>query len=167
HWTAEQAAIASLKQMAEEARARENEQWLSLLPECGDTLRPEAREGKTGRLQVIARTYTLANAAKRLGVRDRTLEQAIREAQIQPFPDPEEPLRLPALTVEAAFTDPEFAERITAYETLTTRDISIVCGVTYNPARRRLQRAGIKRTQPRWGDVRGKWNLPQTLREFY
>jgi hypothetical protein len=164
---AEKAAAESLKRYAEEARALENEQWLALLPDCGDVLRPDSREGKTGRLQVVARTYTMANAARRLGIRERTLEQAVREGQIQVLVDPEGSQRLPVQAVEAALNDPEYGERITAYETLTARDISVVCDVTYNTVRRRLQRAGIKRAQPQWGEVRGKWNLPATLQEFY
>ncbi|MBC7814217.1 MAG: hypothetical protein H7175_23890, partial [Burkholderiales bacterium] len=167
HREAEQAARDTLKQIAEEARAHEEAQWLALLGECGDVVREDAREGKTGRMQVISRTYTIANAAKKLGVREHTLEDAIREDVITPVIDPERTPRVPAYKVEMALTDPEYHEQITAYETLTARDISIVCDVTYPTVRRRLQRVGIKRAPPRWGEIRGKWTLPDTLAEFY
>jgi hypothetical protein len=167
HREAEQAARETLKQIAEAARAREEAQWLAVLAECGDVVRSDSREGKTGRMQVIARTYTIANAAKKLGVRERTLEDSIREEVITPIIDPERTQRIPAYKVETALTEPEYHEQITAYETLTARDISIVCDVTYTTVRRRLQRVGIKRAQPRWGEIRGKWNLPDTLAEFY
>ncbi|MBZ0288480.1 MAG: hypothetical protein K8I30_12760, partial [Anaerolineae bacterium] len=167
HREAEQASRTILRQMADEARERENEQWLALLPACGDVLREDAREGKTGRLQVVARTYTLPNAAKRLGVRERTMEQAVREGVVPVLFDPEGAQRIPAYIIETALNDIEYREQVAAYESLTARDISIVCDVTYPTARRRLQRAGIKKAQPQWGEVRGRWNLPATLSEFY
>jgi|GEM_PF-282224 len=167
HQEAEQAARAALKQLADEARAREDAQWLALLLVCGDTVRPDARAGKTGRLQVVARTYTMANAAKTLGIRDRTLEEAVREGIVGTLVDPEGVQRIPAHLIETALNDPEFGEQITVFETVTPRDISIVCEVTYTTVRRRLQRAGIKRAQPRWGEIRGRWSLPATLGEFY
>ncbi|MBZ0284875.1 MAG: hypothetical protein K8L97_29325 [Anaerolineae bacterium] len=140
--------------------------WDKLLTVCGDLIRPGARDGKKARMKVIARTYTVSNAAKRIGVRQRTLEQAITEGRIEAFDDPEGVTRLPADAVEAAFSNPEYAEHITAYETLTTRDISIVVEMSYSTVRRRLQKAGFSRNDPRWGQVRGRWNLPDTYHEF-
>lgn len=140
--------------------------WDKLLTVCGEVIRPGARDGKQARMKVIARTYTVANAAKRIGVRQHTLEQAISEGRIEAFDDPEGVTRLPADAVEAAFNNPEYAEHITAYETLTTRDISIVVEMSYSTVRRHLQRAGFSRTDPRWGQVRGRWNLPDTYHEF-
>ncbi|MEO8608512.1 MAG: helicase-related protein [Chloroflexota bacterium] len=167
HREAEQAARAAMKQIAEDERIRENEQWMAILPQCGDMIRPDAREGKTGRLQVIARTYTVVNAAKRLGVRERTLEQAIGDDIVPIVIDPEGAQRIPTHAVEMAVSDTDYHEKIATYEALTARDISIVCDVTYPTARRRLQRVGIKKAQPQWGEIRGKWNLPATLTEFY
>jgi hypothetical protein len=164
---AENAAKTALKRDAELARAREDEKWLGLLDQTGDTLRPDARDGKSGRTQVIARSYTIQNAAKRLGVRERTLEQAILNKYIEAFTDPEGTRRLPAGAVEQAAAEPEINERITGYEVVSARDISIVAGISYVAARRRLQRAGISRTEPRWQEIRGKWGLPDTLQEFY
>lgn len=140
--------------------------WDKLLTVCGEVIRPGARDGKKAQMKVIARTYTVTNAAKRIGVRQRTLEQAITEGRIEAFDDPEGVTRLPADAVEAAFNNPEYAEHITAYETLTTRDISIVIEMSYSTVRRRLQKAGFSRNDPRWGQVRGRWNLPDTYHEF-
>ncbi len=140
--------------------------WDKLLTLCGDMLRPDAKDGKTTRQKVIARTYTVGIAAKRIGVRQQTLEHAINEGRIEAFTDPEGTMRLPVDAVEGAYNNPEYAEHITAFETLTPRDISIVINMGYQSVRRRLQKAGFTRSDPRWGQIRGRWNLPDTYREF-
>lgn len=140
--------------------------WEKALTLCGDVIRPGGKDGNTARMQVIARTYTVINAAKRIGVRQRTLEQAINAGRIQSFTDPEGVVRLPADSVEAAFENPEYAEHITAFESVTARDVSLVAELSYSTVRRRLQKVGVSRTDPVWSQVRGRWNLPDTYREF-
>ncbi len=163
---AEAAALETMQRIAAEARAREDERWAMSFQLSGETQRPDAREGKTSRMQVIARTYTLVGAAKRLGLHEDTLEAAIHDDLLPSFVDPEGTRRIPASEVEAAAADSQYLERISAYETITSREISIVSSVSYSTVRRRLQRGGVTRTNPLWGQVRGKWNLPETLREF-
>jgi hypothetical protein len=154
------------KQTAIAATTITPESWEKLLALCGDTLRPGARDGKTARIRVVARSYLTPGAAKRIGVRKQTLETAIEQGQLISFEDPEGRTRVPAYAVETAYADPEYAEQIVAFETLTAREISLVAGVSYTTTRRRLQRAGISRTEPQWGQVRGRWNLPATYSEF-
>lgn len=140
--------------------------WETVLEKCGTTLRPGAKDGKTARMQVLARSYTLSSAAQRIGIRQTTLQHALDEDRIEGFEDPEGHLRLPADAVEAAFANPEYAEHITTFEQVNTHDMVIVLGVSYSTVRRHLQKIGIKRGEPRWGQVRGKIDLPDTYSEF-
>jgi hypothetical protein len=117
-------------------------------------------------MRVIARSYTITRAAKRLSIRQKTLEEAIRRNKITPFYDPDGIKRLAADKVGRAISDPEYGEQITGFETLKTRQIALVSGVQYSTARSRLLRANISTTQPNWANVRGRWDLPNTLREF-
>ena len=152
--------------VAQEAVRIRDEAWQESLEETGDFARPGAKEGSTRRSQVIARSYLLSAAAKRLGVHEDTLQEAIEAGVVPAFVDPEEKTRLPADEVEAAFHDPEYAEQIAAFETLKTREIALVLGVSFSTIRSRLQKQGLNRRRPQWGDVRGRWRLPDTLREF-
>lgn len=140
--------------------------WEKLLEKCGTVMRPSVKDGKSVRMQVLARTYTLGSAAQRIGVRQATLEQAIDEDRIEAFEDPEGRLRLPADAVEAAYNNPEYAEHITAYEVVPSNDIAIVLDTGFASVRRRLQKIGLRRGEPRWGQVRGELDLPETYREF-
>ncbi len=140
--------------------------WETALQKSGNVVRPGAKDGKTARLRVLARTYTLNSAAQRLSIRQQTIERAIREDRIAAFEDPEGRLRLPADTVEGALNNPEYAEYITAYETVRIHDIALVTGMNDSTLRRRMQKAGIRTMEPRWGQVRGQWDLPDTFHEY-
>jgi superfamily II DNA/RNA helicase len=140
--------------------------WDDALAATGEMLRPGARDGKSKRIQVVARSYILESAAKRLQVREATLDQAIKQNVMPSFVDPEERARIPAAEVELARVDPDYLEKIAAFEVLKPRDISLVCNVSYSTVRRRLQRAKINGSEILWGEIRGKWNLPNTLVEF-
>jgi len=155
---------------AEEARKIATESttasWEKLLEKCGSVIRPSIKDGKSVRMQVLARTYTLGSAAQRIGVRQATLEQAIDEDRIEAFEDPEGRIRLPADAVEAAYNNPEYAEHITAFEVVSSNDIAIVLDTSFPSVKRRLQKIGLRRGEPRWGQVRGELDLPETYREF-
>ncbi len=140
--------------------------WEKLLEKCGTVVRPNVKEGKSARMQVLARTYTIGSAAQRIGVRQITLEQAIDEDRIEAFEDPEGRVRLPADAVEAAYNNPEYAEHITAFEIVPTNDIAIVMDTGFTAVKRRLQKIGFRRGDPRWGQIRGELDLPDTYREF-
>lgn len=140
--------------------------WEKLIPMCGHKVRLGASDGATARMQVLARTYTLSSASQYIGIHRGALERAINEDRIMAFEDPDGKLRLPAEAVEAASDNPEYAEHLSAYETVTAHNIALVTGVKYNTIRRRLQREGMGRNEPQWREIRGKWGLPDTYQEF-
>lgn len=143
-----------------------DEMWQPALEMCGDHIRPGARDGKRRKTQVVARTYIVSTAAKRLGIKQETVEKAVSEGVLISFEDPEERIRIPAFLIEGLVEDPAALEYVTAFERVRTKEIALVSDVTYATAYRRLKKADIHTTQPEWGQVRGQWNLPDTLREF-
>ena len=140
--------------------------WEALLPQAGDVLRSDAQDGPTPKDQVLARTYTLRTAAKRLGAHVETLEHAIEAGHVASFVDPGGQTRFPAAIVETALSDPEMEALFTGFEPLSIRAIALVSGLRYSNIYNRLAVEGINRAAPTWGEVRGKWGLPDTLREF-
>jgi hypothetical protein len=152
-------------QLAEKRKAIEDE-WKELLKVTGDVVRPEAREGKSPRMKVVAHSYTFPQAAKRLRVREETLEQAVKQEKIISFTDPDQRRRFSAADIERAVNDPDYGMQITGFEVLKARDIALVCGVHYSTIRRRLDKAGINRLRPTWGEVHGRWELPDTLQDY-
>ncbi|MBL8157107.1 MAG: hypothetical protein JNM70_23240, partial [Anaerolineae bacterium] len=140
--------------------------WESLVEQGGKLLRPGTREGKTSRMKVIARTYTLGAGAHRLGIRPGTLEKAIQEGRISAFEDPEGHLRLSAEDIEGALQNSEYGEHLTTYEPIALNDLALVLEVNPGTLRRRIQKAGIRRSDPLWGQVRGEWGLPETYQDY-
>ncbi len=168
HWVRLKGSDASAAhRIAVEAVKIKDEAWEDALEAAGEVMRPGAREGTTRRSRVIAHSYTVSNAAKRLNIRPVTLERAINAGHIMTFVDPEGRTRLPARDVEAALSDVDYGEEIAGYETLQARDLALVSGLSYTTIRRRLKRGNISTSEPQWRQVRGKWNLPDTLWEFY
>ena len=143
-----------------------DEAWQAALHEAGSVMRPGAGEGKTERGRVIAHTYTLAGASKRLGVSEQALSTALHEGRLSAFSDPEGVTRLSAEVVEMVVQDTAYLEQIAAYEVIKVRDLAIVCDVNYGAMRKRINKSKIDQSATRWGDVRGRWGLPETLREF-
>lgn len=155
------------KKVASQVVASQAEEaWAKSLDHCGDVLRPGMQDRGSSRARVLARSYTAIRAANRLGVKQSTLDRAIAKGMITNFADPEGRNRIPAFEVEAAYADPDYLERIAALEVLKAREIAVASGVSYSTVRRRLRKASISRTEPKWGQVRGRWKLPQTLSEF-
>jgi len=166
-WVRPKKADANLAQdAAEEASRIHDEDWLPVLEAAGDLLRPGAREGITVRSKAVARTYTLSNAAKRLGAKPATLEDAAKGGLLTSVTDPEGHTRLSAQQIEAAVADPNLAAQIAGFEQIKARDIAIVTGLTAEAVRYRLQKANISRTLPTWAQIQGRWGLPSTLKEF-
>lgn len=154
------------REIAAEAERIGDDAWNESLQQSGEVLRPGAKDGKSARQQVVARTYTLSSASKRLGLRPETLEMAVKGKIIAAFQDPEGRLRLPADAVEGAYSIADYGEQIAAFETVRARDLALVAGVNHHTMRRKLQRANIKRSEPQWGQVRGQWGLPYSLPEY-
>lgn len=163
---AEKVVRQALKPLKEKFDHEQDRAWERFVALSGEVVRPGARDGDRSRTRVIAHTYTPQTAARRLGLRRQSIDAAIRRGRLRMFRDPDGHERIPAVQVEAAVEDPRLSEEIAAHEVMQTRDIAIVSGVSYATARRRLQRAHLSTTRPRWGEVRGKWGLPERLDEF-
>lgn len=152
--------------IAKESVRIKDEDWEEALNHCGSVLRLGARDGKTRRVRVIARSYTINSAAAYLRVRETTLENALRQSILPVFIDPEGRKRIAAEYVETVANDPELTSQIEAFERLKVHDIALVSETSYTTIWSRLKREDINRHQPRWGQVCGKWGLPTTLSEF-
>jgi hypothetical protein len=140
--------------------------WQELLPLCGDVVRPDGTHGKSGRLSVIAHTYTLEAAAKRLGFATGVLRIAAASRDIPSFTDPDGKVRIPAATVEQALASERMLEKIAGNTRLTPRQIAIVSGIVESAVQDRLRQAHISLVDPLWKHVRGQWGLPDNLIEF-
>lgn len=143
-----------------------NARWEACRPLSGEVLRPGAHDGKTAHIQVVARSYLLPAAAKRLQLSQPAVKEAVRQGHLASFTDPAGQLRLTAAEVEAALQQESIWESLAGDESMTARDLSLVSGLSYAAIRSRLEQAGLSRTEPRWGQVRGQWGLPDSLRAF-
>jgi hypothetical protein len=154
------------KKMSKAERAKSDLAWQECVPLCGNVMRPEGTHGKSGRLFVIARTYTLESAAKRLGIASGVLRTAAFSRDLPSFADPDGKLRIPAAAIEAAAGSEEMLEKIGGNTRLTPSQISIVAGISDSAVRNRLREAHVSMIDPLWKQVRGRWGLPATLKEF-
>lgn len=154
------------RKAAEESTKIKDSEWEPLLRIAGEVVRPGARDGNTNRVQVVARSYTMNSAAKRLALKQPTLEAAVAAGIVEPFTDPEGKERFPAYVIEEALEDVRRLEEIAGFEEIKVRELATVAEVGYSTMRRRLGRRRMSRSSPAWRDVRGKWGLPQTLHEF-
>lgn len=154
------------QRIAQEAYEVRDEDWQPALEQSGDVARPNAREAKTLKAQVQARTYTVNSAAKRLNLRPDTIEAAVRQKRMFSFTDPEGVLRIPAYEIEAVAGDAALHELIAGLETVKARDVALVAGIPQNTMRQRFKREGISSTDATWEQVRGKWKLPRSYVDF-
>lgn len=143
-----------------------NKSWQDCHELCGNVLRPGAGNGRTDRMNVLARTYTLEAAAKRIKLPGRAIAEAVRNKAIAFFTDPDGKIRIPAASVEAAVQDQEKWEQLAGYTHLKARQISLVSGLSYSSVRSRLNKGGLSLTDPAWKDIRGQWGLPDSLKTF-
>lgn len=164
---ARNAAASAVKDQIAQAKSQIELLWADSLRLTGDRLRPEAREGKGYKAQVIARSYRITEAAAQLGLRNQVIERAISTNILRSFTDPDGAKRIPAEAIEQVQEQPELYEAIAGYEPVAARDIALVLDAPLPTVRRRLQRLGISRSNPIWIEVRGKWKLPETLNSFY
>ncbi|MDX2160612.1 MAG: helicase-related protein [bacterium] len=144
-----------------------DEAWEEAVQFAGTVKRPGIPDGKSRRLRVLARSYTLKMAAERLGISLEALEMAIHEGRLSPFTDPEGAARLSAGVIEDALADAAYLEQLTGFEPLKIREIAAALDLSYPLARKKLQRANLgQRGTVRWSDIRGRWGLPNTLSAF-
>ena len=156
----EKTALQHAKSQIEALVQAREEQWEKLLDLCGETMRPGAKAGKTGRMQVVSRSYRTQPAARRMGLPEKALLAAIEQGIVQALRDPDDRLRIPASTVEAFATQEELSERIAGFIVLKTRDLAVACGVHRSSMYRRLQKLDLSTTRATWGEVRARWELP-------
>ncbi len=156
------------RQIASETVLPRDADWLPALDQCGDILRTGADDGDGMREKVLARSYTLAQASNRTGIRQTTLQSAITEGHVPAFIDPEGVQRIAADEVEAILADPEWIEEINDLEEIRLRDLAIVLGDSTHMIKQRLRKARLSahRGKVQWGQVRGRLGIPETLSEF-
>ena len=157
--------------LAQEAVQPRDEDWEAGLTVCGDMLRPDhtGPDGATRRAQVLARSYTVGAAARRLGVRETTLQAAIASRQVTAFIDPEGQTRLAAAEVAAVLASPNWLQYIQDMETIRVRDLKFAFGDArgrsiFRQARRESRGGGSNLA--RWGQVRAALDEPLTLAAF-
>lgn len=140
--------------------------WAALLPQAGNQRRPGARPAKTARGQLIAHTFTAAAAAKRLGLHVDTIEDAAQAGLLQQITDPEGVVRFPANDVERVLKDEKHLDLICALEAVDVRALALVLGVEVSDLQHNLRRAHLPTREVTWGQVLGRWGLPERLPPF-
>ncbi len=154
-------------QLAAQAATRiPDSSWAALLPQVGDQRRPGARPAKSARGQLIAHTYTTAGAAKRLGLHADTIEDAAQTGLLQQVTDPEGVMRFPAIDIERIFRDEKHLDLICALEAVDVRALALVLGVEVSALQQNLRRARLPTREVTWGQVLGRWGLPERLPPF-
>ncbi len=151
---------------SEEIRAKKDDEWKACVPLCGDVARPRSSKSQTGKLYVIARTYSEEMAANRLSLPLYVIQNAVIAKDIPSFKDPNRKIRIPASVIESALIDSEQLDMIAQHTIVKARDISLVANISYAAARGRLQNAQLSTTKATWKQVQGMKGLPKTLKEF-
>ena len=145
------------------------EAWQSVLELCGDEIREGIRPPKNKQAleqQVAARSYTIKQAAKLVGVDGQTLRTATQELALDSFLDPRGKLRFPARTFRPTAADPDLREMIAGYMRLRPADLRGVLAVDMRTLNNSLRQAGLSPKRIVWRDVRGLWDLPHTFAEY-
>ncbi|MCS6869877.1 MAG: helicase-related protein [Anaerolineae bacterium] len=162
-----QAALAA----AQAAVLPKDEDWQAALDLCGDVLRQPNHDGTTRREKVLARSYSLSAASKKLGIRADTLQNAIGARLITAFIDPEGQTRLSAAQVNAIRNNPELFQAIEDQEIVTVRDLLLL--VDGQGEQERLLRDALRKWRKdsagrvRWGQARELlWDEPISLQTF-
>ncbi|MCY4146558.1 MAG: helicase-related protein [Chloroflexi bacterium] len=145
------------------------EAWQSALELCGDAIREGTRPPKNKQAleqQVVARSYTIKQAGKLLGVDGETLRSATQELALDSFLDPRGKLRFPARTLQPTAADPDLREMIAGYARLRPADLRAALAVDLRTLHNRIRQAGLSPKRIVWRDARGLWGLPQTFGEY-
>jgi len=140
--------------------------WGGFILQAGDILRDPTKPGETVRGQVIARTYTVAGAAKRLQLRPETIAQAVNQKLLPSFVDPENTQRIPAAEIEAVATSEARYTVLADFEMVRARDIALVLNIPFPKMLRKLRKVGLRQPRIAWSLIKGKWGLPVTYHEF-
>lgn len=140
--------------------------WTALLEQAGEQPRPGARKPKTARGELLAHTYTTTAAAKRLGLRIDTVEDAAESGLLSAIIDPEGVMRFSAGEVNRILHDEQHLDQIAALESVDVRALALVLAIEPNALQRHLRRAHLPTREVTWGQVRNRWGLPERLPLF-
>ncbi|MFQ3565368.1 MAG: helicase-related protein [Aggregatilineales bacterium] len=143
-----------------------DDDWRPFLAWSGTKLRAEAHDSACYRAQVLARTYTISTAAKRLQLSSETLEKAFQNELLPGFVDPEGVIRFAAEEIDRAASETDLYESLADAQAIKPQQVALVCAVSYPTVRRRLRRSGLKNGALTWEQVRGMWELPESYLEF-
>ncbi|MBX3080704.1 MAG: hypothetical protein KF716_03655 [Anaerolineae bacterium] len=153
-----------------EATRPKDEDWQVALDYCGDVLRHDGEDGPTRREQTIARSYTIPQAAARVGLFKETLQTAITSRQIIAFVDPEGYQRIPAYEINDILTEPQMHESIAELEFVRVKELQVAIDEPREQiVRQKLRkvRGGPSQNKYRWGQIRDLFFDDEiTLREF-
>ena len=144
--------------------------WRSVLELCGERIRHGVASPKANdsfETQVNARSYTVKQAAKLVGVNAETMRKATEELALDSFLDPRGKLRFPAHTLMPTAADPDLREMIAGYERLRPSDLRAALDIDQRSLERGIREAGIRQKRMIWRDVRGLWDLPETYEEYH
>ena len=143
--------------------------WQSALRLCGEQTREGVNPPKNDHAfeqHVAARSYTIKQAAKLIGVDGATLRQAAQELALDNFLDPRGKLRFPVRTFRPTAADPDLREMIAGYARMRPDDLRQVLALDQRALNSSIRQAGLSPKRVIWRDVRGMWNLPETFAEF-
>lgn len=145
-----------------------DEAWQASLDQCGDVIRKDRRKQLDDSLQgqVLARSYTLVEVLNKLRLKKTTLEQAIIRSLITTFIDPENQIRLPAYELDHLLTDEKRLDQIIALQRVRIEEIVLAQEAVHEVVKRWVTQAGLDGQRMTWGDVRGRWGLPNEYEEF-
>ncbi len=145
------------------------EAWQSVLELCGDQAREGVNPPKNDNAleqHVAARSYTIKQAAKLIGVDGATLRLAAQELALDSFLDPRGKLRFPVQTFRPTAADPDLREMIAGYARLRPSDLRGVLAIDQRTLNNSMRQAGLSPKRVIWRDVRGMWDLPETFAEY-
>ena len=140
--------------------------WEALLQQAGDKQRPGAKSSTSARGRLIAHTYTVTGAAKRLGLHADTVEDAAQSELLQQLIDPEGVVRFPVSEIERVLHDEKHFDLVAALESIDVRAMALVLGVDTADLQQQLRRAHLPTREVTWGQVRGRWGLPSRIQPF-
>ncbi|MBE2196565.1 MAG: hypothetical protein IAE83_20505 [Anaerolinea sp.] len=157
-------------QAALEAVQPKDSDWVPFLDLCDLPITPEPPPGETFKGQVIAASMPVNLAARKLGVKEATLQSAVLEKQVTAFVDPEGKTRLPLREVEAIQASPNWVQALEDMEVIHLREIKLAFGESRS--RNLISRARRRSSSRiRWGNLRdalvGSPDAALSLKGFY
>ena len=127
--------------------------WQSALRLCGEQTREGVNPPKNDHAfeqHVAARSYTIKQAAKLIGVDGATLRQAAQELALDNFLDPRGKLRFPVRTFRPTAADPDLREMIAGYARMRPDDLRQVLALDQRALNSSIRQAGLSPKRVIW-----------------